>query len=211
MLAFVPLHAVLQCARELADKFKDKLKGFAFKDNGKNYQPTLSVGVVVAHHLEPLQDALTLVRKAEKTAKKVDGKEAFAIILSKRSGVDKTIKGSWQKIGDYEPLDQRLLNFIQLHRAGEIPDGAAYELRDLFLRLNCEKQEPEYKKLQEAIRKEAVRILGRKKIKSKDILDALTKDIQSEKTPVEDLANELIVARIFADAFDQAFGKVAQA
>ncbi|OLE54341.1 MAG: type III-B CRISPR-associated protein Cas10/Cmr2 [Acidobacteria bacterium 13_1_20CM_3_53_8] len=211
VLAFVPLHTVLQCARELANEFKGKLKGFALKDNGKDYQPTLSVGVVIAHHLEPLQDALTLVRKAEKTAKTVEGKEALAIILSKRSGVDKTIKGSWQKIDDYEPLDQRLLNFIRLHRAGEIPDGAAYELRDLFLRLNCEKHEPEYKKLQEAMRKEAVRILGRKKIKNKDILDALAKDIESEKASVEDLANELIVARIFANAFDQAFGKVAQA
>lgn len=210
VLAFVPLHTVLQCARELANEFKAKLKGFAFKDSGIDYQPTLSVGVVIAHHLEPLQDALTLARKAERTAKKVEGKEALAIILSKRSGVDKTIRGSWQKIDDYEPLDQRLLNFTQLHRAGDIPDGAAYELRDLFLRLNCEKQEPEYKKLQAAMRKEAVRILGRKKIKNKNILDALTRDIESEKASVEDLANELIVARIFADAFDQAFGKVAQ-
>lgn len=207
VLAFVPLHTVLQCARELANEFKKKLKDFAFSDDGKDYQPTLSVGVVIAHHMESLQDALTLVRNAEKAAKKVPGKEALSIILSKRSGVDTTIKGSWKSDDTSEPLDQRLLNFIRLHRAGDIPDGAAYELRDLYLRLNVKGNNT----LQEAMRKEAVRILGRKKIKNKDILGKLTKDIESEKTSIEDLAYELIVARIFADAFDQAFGKVVQA
>lgn len=209
VLAFVPLHKVLQCGRDLADTFKTKLAKFNFREqeNGNEYQPTLSVGVAIAHHLEPLQDTLTLVRKAERAAKKVDGKEALAIILSKRSGFDITIKGSWKTEGLKRPLDQRLRDFAKLHQAGDIPDGAAYELRDLWMRLNCDNNEPEYAKLQEAMRIEAVRILGRKNVKNEEVLKGLKRDIESEETSVEDLASELIVARVFAAAFDQANGK----
>lgn len=205
VLAFVPLHTVLQCARELASTFKTQLEEFKFteQESGKEYQPSLSVGVVIAHHLEPLQDALTLVRSAEKAAKKVEGKDALAIILSKRSGVDKTIKGSW-KDAARKPFDYRLIRFAQLHRDSDIPDGAAYELRELYLRLNCDKQKPEYNTLQKAMREEAVRILGRKQVKNPQILGELTGDIKNQKTSVEELANELIVAREFAKAFEQA-------
>ena len=203
VLAFVPLHEALQCSRELAESFKDKLKTYSFTEKGIAFQPTLSVGIVIAHHLEPLQEALTLVRGAEKAAKKVEGKEALAITLSKRSGVDTTIRGSWK--GDArKPFDYRLIRFAQLHMAGDIPDGAAYELRELHLRLNCNKQKSEYNTLQTAMREEAVRILGRKQVKNRQILDELTSDIKSKKTSVEELANELIVAREFARVFEQA-------
>jgi CRISPR-associated protein Cmr2 len=204
VLAFLPLHTVLQCARELANLFKQSLQEFAFQENGRKYQPTLSVGIVIAHHLEPLQDALTLVRSAERTAKtEVIGKEALALILSKRSGVNTMVKGTWKRDDVRQPVDQRLLNFAQLHRAGDIPDGAGYELRDLHLRLNCDRREPAFVELHEAMRKEAVRILARKDIKNDKILDQLVKDIDNESTSIEDLANELIVARILAEAFDQ--------
>lgn len=209
VLAFVPLHTVLQCARELADEFKQELQNFAFSDSDKNYQPTLSVGVVIAHHMESLQDALTLVRGAEKTAKKVEGKEALAIVLSKRSGADTTIKGSW-KSGAQNPFDRRLLRFAQLHLTGDIPDGAAYELRELSLRLTCDRKKPEckreYETLQKAMRSEALRILRRKEIKDKNILGELLKDVEniSVEQPIEQLADELIVAREFAKAFEQA-------
>lgn len=203
VLAFLPLHTVLQCARQLSEAFAEKLKSFAFEESGKRYQPTLSVGIVIAHHMEPLQDALTLVREAERAAKSVEGKDALAIILSKRSGSDRTIRGRWQRKGSRNALDHRLLRFAQLHLAGAIPDGAAYELRDLHLRLNVDRARAEYKGLQEAMRKEAVRILARKQIEDASVLTELKSDIESEDTPIDELANELIVAREFANAFKQ--------
>ena len=60
---------------------------------------TLSIGIAIYHHLEPLNDALELARNAEKIAKKVDGKNALAITLSKRGSGDRTITGSWSKSG----------------------------------------------------------------------------------------------------------------
>ncbi len=222
VLAFLPLHTVIQCSRELADSFRD-----TFKRELDGVQPTLSVGIAIAHHIEPLQDALALVRTAEQTAKRVDGKNALAIILSKRSGFDTTIKGSWKpKTG--RPLDYRLIHFARLHMKGDIPDSAAYELRDLQLRLNCDTGAAEYTILQEATSKDAVRILGRKQIKDTQVTEQLTRqfrqeankeptsdkelsrqpnsyeELLNEETSVGELANELIVARELARAFQQA-------
>ncbi len=220
VLAFLPLHTVIQCSRELEDQFKKKLRD----EKVMSFQPTLSVGVVIAHHTEPLQGALTLVRNAERIAK-TEGKNALAIILSKRSGLDTTIRGSWKPAAG-EPLDYRLIRFAQLHMAGELPDGAAYELRELQLRLICTKEEPQYETLEKATRREAVRILGRKQIGNPRVLAELQERIEKERVSilvdgqanevapfeqlagewisVGDLANELIVARELARAFEQA-------
>ena len=214
VLAFLPLHTVIQCARELAMHFQETLR----TEGAAGPQPTLSVGVVIAHHLESLQDALTLVRSAEQTAKKVDGKNALAVTLSKRSGFDTTIKGSWKPaVG--EPLDRRLVRFARLHLTGDLPDSAAYELRDLHLRLRCDDKELSYNTLQKAIHKEAERILGRKPALKKQIQPAQkaetagkepangatsTGELLTEGTLVGALADELIVARELARAFEQA-------
>jgi len=205
VLAFLPLHTVLQCARDLAGAFKKQLEQFKFNDeeSDSQYQPTLSVGIVIAHHLEPLQDALALVRKAERAAKALAGKEALAVILSKRGGADTIVRGSWKSDKGQSSIDARLLRFAQLHLAGDIPDGAAFELRDLHFRLNCDKREIQFDILQQAMRDEAVRIMGRKAIEDEKIKDSLLENLKSGSS-IEDLANELIVARQFAKAFEQA-------
>jgi len=195
VLAFVPLHTVLACARSLAETFRKELASFKVLEDGKETSPTLSVGIVVAHHLEPLSDTLALARAAEKAAKSVPGKNALAVTVSKRSGVDRTVAGTWGT------LDQRLERFIALHRTDAIPDGAAYELRDLALRLGF---------LEEAMRKEAMRILCRKEAQrglqpiAKNVLQELGELINLQRVPIAELADELIIAREFAAAQDQA-------
>lgn len=202
VLAFLPLHTVLDCAKELAVQFTKKIsKDTRFVDESGN-PPTLSVGVAIVHHTEPLQASLTTMRDAEREAKSVKGKNALAIILSKRSGADTTIKGSWgNDRSTGESFNERLRWFIQLHIDDALPDGVAYELRDLWLRL---------KELQTPMRKEAVRIIKRKRSNqglsnvSKNILDKIGDLIQSKDLSLEDLANEIIVARDFAKAYKQA-------
>ena len=193
LLAFVPLHTVLVCARCLSDTFRQELATFKVLEGVKQTSPTLSVGIVVAHHLDPLSDALTLARAGEKAAKSVDGKNALAVTVSKRSGADRTVKGPWGN------LDQRLEWFIKLHRTDAIPDGAAYEFRDLAQRLD-EQQ------LQAAMMKEAVRILRRKEPRrgqeaiANDVRERLERYITAEGASLKELADELIIAREFAAA-----------
>lgn len=88
VLALLPLHTALRCAKALAQAFQDAMRGF-----GKAQDPTLSVGLAIVHHLEPLQDALELVRRVEKFAKEgppntpPDKKRnALAVAYSPRSG-----------------------------------------------------------------------------------------------------------------------------
>ena len=217
VLAFVGLHEVLDYADKLAKDFESKLKTFGFKEKGKDISPTLSVGIAVVHHLEPLEDALELVRSAEKAAKSVVGKNALAVVVDKRSGASRIAKGTWGT------LDERLQTFIKWHRENSIPDGAAYELRDLAYRLEIPENAPDAlrKNLTEAKEKEAKRILKRKKkdfgesvmddetIKS---LEQFIKDIEKTKQPDEDsiaiLADELIIAKMFADAEDLALMEI---
>jgi CRISPR-associated protein Cmr2 len=161
VLAFLPLHTVLQCASELATQFRDEMNGFANQDG---HTPTLSVGVTIVHHLDSLREARELAQEAERRAKRVDGKNALAITISKRSGENYSIAESWDNIDAYL---ERLISFC---RIGAIPDGTAYELRDLVLRLtvstdgqDADPQQKEISKtLQKVIKQDALRILQRK-------------------------------------------------
>ena len=157
VLAFVPLHTLLTCASELHKAFGETLnpasKGGVFTDkDGK--RPTLSMGVAICHQIEPLSDALNLAREAERAAKHVGGKDALAITLSKRSGADVMVNGKWGV------LDAALNTFSDLHRMEALPDGAAFELRDLAERLAPKRGAPTLPRA--ATLAEAKRVIGRK-------------------------------------------------
>ena len=214
VLAFVPLHMVLQCAKELAKNFKATLSTFSNK-TGKT--PTLSVGVAIIHHLKSLQDALDLARVAEKKAKQVkttqgEEKNALAIIVSKRSGENYNIEGTW---GDIDEYLEQLITFC---RADDIPNGTAYELRNLARRLTVPKGHSDFNILQAAIKADAVRILHRKlyvplgklteekaKVVEKFLKARL--GVEQDEPPkiqavddIEKFINELIIAQVLADA-----------
>jgi CRISPR-associated protein Cmr2 len=212
VLAFVPLHTVLACAKELAERFKEQLEGFQEEESRP---PTLSVGVAVAHHLEPLSDTLELARQAEKAAKAVEGKDALAVVVDKRSGVSRIAKGKWGT------FDTRLQKFVEWHCGDALPDNAAYQLRDLAIRLESSKvtSDIERKTLEKAKQAEAIRILKRKRAErgqesiKQDIHDALTHWLKDEALSAEDnqlrisvaeLADEIIIAKVFADAVNLA-------
>ncbi len=213
VLALVPLHTVLQCAKDLADNFRKELNEFN-DDNGDS--PTLSGGIVIVHHLNSLQDALRLARDAEDRAKKVFGKDALAITISKRSGDDYTIADKWDNL--YSHLE----HLIDYSYSSAIPEGTAYELRDMALRLAVPDAHPDYTTVQEVILADAKRILERKlhfaernqkkdSEPTKKILallqdrlgiaqeqDKATETITVE-VAIEQFINELIIAQTLAD------------
>lgn len=210
VMAFLPLDTVFVCAQTLADEFREQLKSFA---NADGIKPTLSCGITIAHHLEPLSDVLRMTRSAEKEAKKIDGKDAIAITLSKRSGIDRTIKGRWQ-----DGLTTRLQEFIKLYQECSIPHGYAYELANLYQRLTVP---PQWQKLsptqlQEqnakeinanlagAMKAEAKRILERKRTQAGTPVSAsgATKLLQDaiQTVSLQELAYELVIAETLAGA-----------
>ncbi len=189
VLALLPLHKALMAARALAQRFQEAMAPFG--KEGK--RPSLSVGLAVVHHLEPLQDALDLARRAEKRAKEDEPqRNALCVAYSPRSGSERMARGRWD---EDPPLTRRLLRYADLLRAGEVPSRAAYELWSLV-------QEVGTALPHEALVAEALRILGRKEMRQ-----AYREELKAWLRTGEDvrrLAEELLLARPFAEALDQA-------
>ncbi|NOK58059.1 MAG: type III-B CRISPR-associated protein Cas10/Cmr2 [Chloroflexi bacterium AL-W] len=219
VLAFVPLHTVLDCVQELSRTFCEQLS--EFKDEHKQ-SPTLSVGVAIVHHLVPLTDAVELARKAEQLAKGVKDKNALAIIVSKRGGGAYEVKGKWGEV------DEQLQNFIHWHREGYFPQGAAHELKALDLRLSVDPSYSEYEVLQKVKRSDALRILKRKRVSGgekavpENVITELQKIIEktdgllgtskdSHAFSLTILADMLLVAKMLAKAQNMALGEPPQA
>jgi len=75
---------------------------------------TASAGAVVAHHQAPLQAVLRRLREAEKAAKS-NGRNSFAVVVSKRGGGESTYVASWgfggapERYGDSAAVDRAKL------------------------------------------------------------------------------------------------------
>jgi len=200
VLAFLPLHTALECADALAKRFQTLLSNFKDKTDRS---PTLSVGIAIVHHLEPLSDALDLARAAEKKAKGFVGKNALAINLSKRGGADRIIVGSW--IESKYSFYNRLKKLIEWHQTDQIPLGFAFELHDLSIRL---KDLPA-----NIFHAEAKRIIERKhtsngiKVSSAIatellamINDLVPETLTQAHIMIQQFADEVIIAEFIADA-----------
>jgi CRISPR-associated protein Cmr2 len=195
VLALLPLHAALPCAKTLAQTFHGALKGL-----GARLDPSLSVGLAIVHHLEPLQDALELVQRTEKFAKEgpegtptAKKRNALAVAYSPRSGSERMLRGRW----DESPtLVQRLYRYQDLLRLELIPAKAAYELKQLLIELGG------VEGVHKAVVLEARRILGRKQMKD-EYRKELDRLLQTPEDVVR-LAEELLMANVLSRAYEQA-------
>lgn len=123
VFALLPLHTALQCARQLAEDFRTRMWATAAGSESvpADERPTLSVGIAIAHHLEPLSDVRALAKTAEKLAKRE--RNSLAIIVQKRSGGRLSVSRPWG-----ERLDDEIWNWVRALGSGEMPDSAAFEL-----------------------------------------------------------------------------------
>lgn len=78
-LGFLPLDTLFACLQELYEKFHEITK------------LTFSVGIAIAHLMQPLKEVMAFVEEMESTAKNMDEKNAFAIGIIKRSGTMVTL------------------------------------------------------------------------------------------------------------------------
>jgi CRISPR-associated protein Cmr2 len=201
VLAFLPVDTCLGCARELHDTFGDVLKEYTNENGGS---PTLSVGVAVGHFMENLEDLREYGRQAEQAAKAVDGKDALAVHLHKRGGSPVRVCGKWS---DEPPLDQRLRRFAELTRDDGIPGKLPYDLYKLTELYKGWRPHMEGATIAEAMRQDTLRVIRDKQPRAgrqhlpeiENIVKAL-----AGADDLEQFANELLVARLIADALKQA-------
>jgi CRISPR/Cas system-associated protein Cas10 (large subunit of type III CRISPR-Cas system) len=154
--------------------------------------------LVLAHHLTPLSDVLDTARYAEKQAKKLKGKHSLAIISSKRGGADRSAKAK------ASALLARMLVLIGHVQRKEISASTAYELLQLHQQLQMAELPVE------AFEREALRIIVRKRERgggkevSKAIQEQFRAWFKDRDLTLEELAQEMIIAREFAKAYDMA-------
>lgn len=108
VLALLPTHTALACARELRGAFRGEPdynqgapEGYYLLDGQEllmmGPSATLSAGLAVVHYKEDLRLALNLAREAEKIAKQ-QGRNALALTAARRSGKRATVLALWEQL-----------------------------------------------------------------------------------------------------------------
>jgi CRISPR-associated protein Cmr2 len=144
VLALLPVNRAIECAVKLRTAFGKAIK------NGE-----LSVGVAVAHMMEPLQGALNQARDAESTAKR-DGRNRLAVSICTRGSEGITGISCWED----DPVGESWMQLIEAFRNG-LSRGLPYELRELAREMeNTELPE-------DVVQNEAIRVINRKEGKEK--------------------------------------------
>ena len=183
VLAFVPVDRALACAHALHAAFVEA--------TGMN----LSVGVAIAHFMEPLEDLLAYGRAAEKDAKGVTNKNALAVHLHKRGGGPVKVRGSWSN-----NLDQHLGDLARLINDRAISGRVAYDL----VKLAEVYQDWPTATVKDACQRDVRRVLSAKRpggpVDRTDDIRALVDRHVSDAASLKQLADELLVARQLAAA-----------
>jgi CRISPR-associated protein Cmr2 len=209
VLAFVPVDTCLACARGLHTEFGKMLAEWSHKTA---QSLTLSVGLSIAHFLEPLEDLREYARAAEQHAKNPrssdgpqDARNGLAVHLLKRGGGPIAVRANWT-----DELDGRLVELANHLNNGAIPNRVAADLHQVAR--VYERWPPET--VQVAIRRDTLRAIASKQPRGvtaieriRDLVNTKVKDAASLRR----LADELLVARQIASAIRQAEGNAASA
>lgn len=214
VLAFLPLDTALCCADDLRTRFRDIVNAGVPDEKA---HVSLSVGIAVGHYSEHLQNLLDWARKAERAAKD-NNRNSLAVAMHTRTAgaAGTTVTHSWKT----EPVANRWQKWIAWHRRDAIPDGAAYELRDLAQKDFAEmdhalRTDRRFRDKQDTPRSllelEVARILKRKQPRGAEQLSdeeiaKLLDQIDNTLDGLTKLVNELIIARHFAEVVTVARG-----
>lgn len=211
VLAFTPVDQALPCSRKLRDQFCTTMSEWA-TNTGKPL--TLSVGVAIAHFMEPLEDLLNYGRAAEKHAKKPrtddrrrdgaiqDERDGLAVHLLKRGGGSIAIRVNWS-----DGLDQHLTRLAEWINDRAISARVAYDLRKI-----AELYDPWPDNLvSDAIRRDTLSILrgkqpGGEQNRINDVKQFI-RDRVNNAASLRRISGELLIARQMAVALRQASGQ----
>jgi CRISPR-associated protein Cmr2 len=196
VLAFVPVDKCLLCARALHQKFQVLTS------------MTLSVGLAIAHFMEPLEDLLDYGRAAEKHAKNpraVDSGQAsrdgLAVHLLKRGGGPIAVRANWTARPD-EQL-QELAGWIN---GRAISGRVAYDLHKIA---KVYENWP-VGSVGDAIQRDTLSVLKGKQPRGESKMPEISQFIRErvkDAASLRRLGDELLVARQIAVALRQASGQ----
>ncbi|MNC12395.1 hypothetical protein D3C75_601140 [compost metagenome] len=126
VMAYLPVHSCLNAADALRHCFADCMKSVI--PTNSDIHPTLSIGIIIAHMLEPLEEVRQLALAAEKHAKQK--RNALAIHVHKRSGGD-SMRASYPFSNDPVQRMQQMAGWLRSD-SPQCSAKFAYELRDMY-------------------------------------------------------------------------------
>ena len=212
VLALLPLHTALRCARALKESFDAAMartKLFPIDDDDRiPVTPTLSVGLAIAHHLDAMADARELAKHAEGIAKHDAGRNALAIVASKRSGGTITAFSKWD-VSPGLPLDWRLAEWGRHLASGALPDGVAWALEEAMAPFETGDDGA----TPDVVSRLVERVFARRRDASqqqlgadvKELLDAALAAHGATVQGVLRISEEIQLARVFLSAWDDAW------
>ena len=224
VLAFVPLNQSYACAKRLSEAFESSLKDVAAILNAK--PPTLSVGLAIAHIMQPLGDIRALASRAEKVAKgdsvpEEQRRNALGIALDVRGGTVTTLRMRW----DDTTAQNAFAQWIKAYQEKTIPSRVAYDTRTIHFdtqfalspEIKTKSKDPDVgQKIQKA---EFGRMLEKARTTTGEKLSSETKNELQQRLrtnttgptiDLDQLADELIVARWMAAKTQLDLGRDAQ-
>lgn len=201
VLAFVPIDRCLECARALHDRFGGALADWSSKTGAL----TLSVGLAIAHFMEPLEDLLDYGRAAEKDAKRrrpagsgQENRDGLAVRLVKRGGGEITVRANWSAA-----LDEHLAHLAKMIAAKAVSNRVAYDLHEIAAVYDSWKLPED--SVKDAIRGDTLSVMqGKRPLGGSrmDEINALIQDRVIDADSLRSLANELLIAKVLAAGTD---------
>ena len=204
VLVFVPVDKAVACATQLREAF-DTAIAPVLKSRPKllkpETRPSLSVGIAIAHFMEPLEDVLHWARAAEKHAKqgfheagkRYPDRNGLAIHLHTRGGAPIFYRRQWT-----ESPAARIESFIGGFLSKVLPHRAPFALREM---LKHASNWSDSSRLTAALRREAALVIEKKSTLEFAPLAAEIKsafEIMDDPADLELLINEILIARHIA-------------
>lgn len=172
VLALIPMHQAVPCAKALEESFRKHLAAYGTQ----TYKPSLSVGLAFVHHMLDFSEARALAKEAEKLAK--TQRDALGVIYDKRSGGRRSFVGSWSY---NPPIDQRLEDWISIIANGEMSHGFLREIEELsrIAKDWGKAQHEDEKKSMESVLKYELKRIVAQKIYTGSMSEKLKDDVET--------------------------------
>jgi len=201
VLAFVPVDCGLSCARGLHDAFGKALAQWSTGESPL----TLSVGLAIAHFMEPLEDLLRYGREAERHAKHPPpgdvgqtDRNGLAVHVVKRGGGPVAIRANWPTDSAKDP-SQHLQQLAKWIADQSVPGRVPY---DLYTLAKVYELWPAAS-VKDAIERDVLAVMRGKQprgeSKMQEIRELILGRIEDAKS-LRGLANELLVAKAIGAA-----------
>lgn len=210
VLAFVPVDQSLKCAGKLNEGFAQLMQEWGDK-TGTSL--TLSVGLAIAHFMEPLEDLLNYGRAAEKHAKeprvgdisddgnKQSERDGLAVHVHKRGGGPIAVRNNWSSA-----IDEHLMQLAKWITSRNISGRVAYDLRQIAGLYS----EWPADRVGDIICRDTLSILAGKQPRGEqnqiECVKQFVRDRVRDVASLRQISDELLIARQIAVAIQQAGG-----